>query len=45
MAKKKAPTAKQKAARAKFSANAKKAAKLVKTGQAKTIKAAWKKIK
>lgn len=38
-------SAKQKAARAKFAANAKKAAKMVKSGEAKTIKAAWKKIK
>jgi hypothetical protein len=44
MAKTKAPTAKQKAARAKFAANAKKAAKLVKSGKAKNMKAAWKKI-
>jgi hypothetical protein len=45
MAKKKAPTAKQAAARRKFSANAKKAAKMVKSGEAKNLKAAWKKIK
>lgn len=44
--KKKAPvSAKQKAARAKFAMNAKKAASLVKTGKAKNIKSAWKQIK
>lgn len=39
------PTKKQKAARKKFAANARKAAKLVKTGKAKNMKSAWKKIK
>ena len=42
---KKAPTAKQKAARAKFAVKAKKAAALVKSGKAKTMKSAWSKIK
>lgn len=40
----KAPTAAQKAARAKFAARAKKAAALVKSGKAKNMKSAWKKI-
>lgn len=40
----KAPTAAQKAARAKFAAKAKKAAALVKSGKAKNMKSAWKKI-
>lgn len=39
------PSKKQTAARKKFAANAKKAAKLVKTGKAKNMKAAWKQIK
>ncbi len=44
--KKKSPvSAKQKAARAKFAVNSKKAASLVKSGKAKNIKAAWKQIK
>lgn len=42
MAKK--PTAKQMAARAKFAKRAKAAAKLVKSGQAANMKAAWKKV-
>lgn len=42
---KKAATPKQKAARAKFAVKAKKAAALVKSGKAKNMKAAWKKIK
>lgn len=41
----KKPTAKQLAARRKFAQNAKKAARLVKQGKAKNLKAAWKKIK
>ncbi len=45
MAKIKAPTAKQTAARKKFSINAKKAARMVKSGEAKDLKSAWKKIK
>ncbi len=40
-----APTAKQKAARKKFAANAKKAAALCKSGKAKNMKSAWKKVK
>lgn len=43
MAKKATP--KQITARKNFAANAKKAAALVKAGKAKTMKAAWKKIK
>lgn len=42
---KKTPTAKQKAARAKFTANVKKASAMVKSGKARNMKAAWKKIK
>ena len=42
MAKKVTP--KQKAARENFAKNAKKAAAMVKSGKAKNIKAAWKKI-
>lgn len=38
-------TPKQAAARKKFAANAKKAAAMVKSGKARTLKAAWKKIK
>lgn len=41
---KKKPTAKQVAARKKFAANAKAAAKLVRSGKAKNMKAAWKKV-
>jgi hypothetical protein len=41
----KAPTAAQKAARAKFAVKAKKAAALVKSGKARNMKAAWKQIK
>lgn len=40
----KAPTAAQKAARAKFAIKAKKAAALVRSGKAKNMKSAWKKI-
>jgi hypothetical protein len=43
--KRKAPTAAQKAARAKFAVKAKKAAALVKSGKARNMKAAWKQIK
>lgn len=47
--KKKAPkkrkTAKQVAAQKKFAANAKKAAAMVKSGKAKTMKSAWAKLK
>lgn len=42
--KSKAPTAAQKAARAKFAAKAKKAAALVKSGKAKNMKDAWRKM-
>lgn len=45
MAAKKAPTAKQKAARAKFAHNIKKVSAMVKSGKAKNAKAAWKKLK
>lgn len=38
-------TPKQKAARAKFATKARQAAKLVKSGKAKNMKAAWKQIK
>ncbi len=38
-------TPKQAAARKKFAVNVKKAAALVKSGKAKTMKSAWKKIK
>lgn len=44
-ARKKPATAKQKAARAKFATKAKKAAAMVKNGQASSLKAAWKKLK
>lgn len=43
MAKAKAPTAKQKAARAKFTKNVKEVSKLVSKGMSR--KAAWKKVK
>lgn len=44
MATKKKPTAKQLAARKKFAERAKKASKLVKSGKAKSMKSAWKKV-
>lgn len=44
MATKKKPTAKQLAAREKFAKKAKAASKLVKSGKAKNMKSAWKKV-
>lgn len=45
MAKRKRATSKQAEAKRKFAANAKKAAKLVNSGKAKSMKAAWKMLK
>jgi hypothetical protein len=45
MVKKKAPSAKQKAAQEKFKKNIQKVSSLMKSGKAKTRKAAWRMIK